>query len=134
MSWYGDPDALDRLAGALGEQAVHVREQAGSVRSLPARAHWRGPAADAFHASVTREALALDRTAEELEDAAQALRAHAASVREQVARIRALEHAITSWFSSQVSRVEHVFADLPLPGAKEWVEVGEYLRGRGVPV
>jgi hypothetical protein len=51
-----------------------------------------------------------------------------------VARIRALEHAITSWFSSQVSRVEHVFADLPLPGAKEWVEVGEYLRGRGVPV
>jgi uncharacterized protein YukE len=134
MSWYGDPDALDRLAGALDRQAAHVRERADAIRSLPARAHWRGPAADAFHASVTREALLLDRAAGELEDAARALRAHAATVREQLARIRALEHAITGWFSSQLSRLGHAVTDLPLTGAKEWLEVGDYLRGRGVHV
>jgi uncharacterized protein YukE len=157
MSWYGDPDALDRLAAALDRDAARVRERAAAVRAVPAGAHWRGPAADAFHSSVVREAAALDGAARELDDAAAALRRHAGAVREQLARIRALEHAVTSWFSSQLSRLEHVVTDplgslrdlvadppwaswqwrpdaLPVSGAMEWLDVGDYLRTRGVPL
>jgi uncharacterized protein YukE len=111
VSWCGDPDALDRLAHALDQQAADVRLRSARVAAVPAGARWRGPAADAFHASVAREASVLGAAAGELEDAAAALRGHAASVRAQLARIRALEHAVTGWVSTQVSRLEHVVTD-----------------------
>jgi uncharacterized protein YukE len=111
VSWHGDPDALDRLAHVLEQQAADVRLRATRVVAAPAAARWRGPAADAFHASVAREARVLSAAAGELDDAAAALRDHAASVREALARIRALEHAVTGWVSSQLSRIEHVVTD-----------------------
>lgn len=133
MSWYGDPDALDRLAGRLAGEADRVRRCAGQLRARPAQTQWRGAAADAFAATVHQEAAALERAAGELDDAAGALRSHAASVRHELARIRAAEHAVTAWLARQATRVEHAVADLP-SGAREWVDRLADLRRLGVPL
>jgi hypothetical protein len=93
MSWFGDPDELDRLAGRLAVSAARVRERASGVRSGADATRWRGPAADAFHASVAAEAGQLLRAAGELDDAAAALHAQAVAVRVELARLRALERA-----------------------------------------
>jgi uncharacterized protein YukE len=93
MSWFGSPDELDRLAGRLSGAACRVRSRARTVRSGAGDLRWRGPAADAFHASVAQEARLLDRAADELDDAAAALHRHADAVRAELARLRALEQA-----------------------------------------
>ena len=141
MSWYGDPDALDRLAVRLSGEAERVRVRASQLRAAPDGTRWRGRAAEAFAASVRHEATALGRAAAELDDAATALRAHAATVRHELARIRAAEHAVTSWLARQASHVEHavtdpvrdLVGDLPI-GAREWIDRVDDLRRLGVPL
>ena len=93
MSWYGDPDQLDRLASTLSTSAADVRVRAAAVRSSAGSARWRGPAANAFHTSVVREAGILGRAADELDDAAAALHRHAEAVRHEITRLLAVEHA-----------------------------------------
>ena len=105
MSWYGDPDDLDRLADRLSAGAARVRERAAEVRSTSASARWQGPAADAFHASVFREGALLDRAADELDDAAAALHRHADAVREEIARLLALERAAERLLTTGWSRL-----------------------------
>jgi uncharacterized protein YukE len=103
MSWYGDPDGLDQLAARLAAAAARVRDRARDVRIVPASSRWRGPAADAFHASVFREGAALDRAADELDDAAAALHRHADAVRAEIARLLAVERAAERLLSAGVS-------------------------------
>jgi uncharacterized protein YukE len=103
MSWYGDPDELDRLAGRLTAAAGHARDRATDVRAAAGRTTWRGPAAEAFAASVAREAAVVDRAADELDDAAAALHRHADAVRAHLARLlaaeRAAEHLLSAGWS-----------------------------------
>lgn len=108
MSWYGDPDELDRLATRLEVSAARVRRRAGSVRETATATHWRGPAADAFHAAVHREVGLLDRAAAELDDAAAAMRRHADRVRHEIARIRAAERAAEALLTAGLSTLERV--------------------------
>ncbi|MGH8886826.1 MAG: hypothetical protein ACRDYX_16990 [Egibacteraceae bacterium] len=76
------------------------------------------------------------------------LRRHAESVRERTAQIRAVEDAVTGWSAGQVrhaGRAAAALADppwtgwpwtphnLPAPGDRQWLDVGEFLRRRGVP-
>jgi uncharacterized protein YukE len=104
MSWFGSPEELDRLAGRLGAAAEQVRERAARVRAArPAR--WRGPAAEAFAASVAHEAGVLDRAADELDHAVAALHHHADAVRAELARLRALERAAEVGLSTLVGWV-----------------------------
>jgi uncharacterized protein YukE len=103
MSWYGDPDSLDRLAAHLSASAADVRDRARAVRASVAAARWQGPAADAFHASVLHETRLVDRAADELEDAAAALHRHAESVRAEIARLLAAERAAEHLVSVGVS-------------------------------
>jgi uncharacterized protein YukE len=103
MSWFGDPDDLDALARQLAAAATRVREQGALVRSAAGAARWRGPAADAFHASVVRETTRLERAATELDDAAAALHRHADAVRAEIARLQAIERAAVGLVRSGLS-------------------------------
>lgn len=105
MSWYGDPDDLDRLAVRLSGAAARVRTRADEVRSAAASTLWRGAAADAFHASVYREGAVLDRAAGELEDAAATLHAHADAVRAEIARLLAFERAAERLLSAGLKTI-----------------------------
>jgi uncharacterized protein YukE len=110
MSWYGDPEGLHRLATQLSAAAGRARHRAGDVRSTSASARWRGPAADAFHASVQRESGVLERAADELDDAAAALHRHADAVRHEIDRLLAIERAGERIISAGWSRVESMFS------------------------
>ena len=108
MYWYGDPDDLDRLALRLSRSASRLRDRAEEVRVASAAARWRGPAADAFHASVSHETGLLQRSAGELEDAAALLHRHADAVRVEVARLVAAERAAHRLVSAGLSTVERL--------------------------
>jgi uncharacterized protein YukE len=103
MSWYGDPEGLHAHAVQLSAAAARCRDRAADVRASAARAHWRGPAADAFHASISRESALVDRAADELDDAARALHRHADAVRHEIDRLlaaeRAAQHAVVGGLS-----------------------------------
>lgn len=162
MSRYGDPDVLDAHARQLAADADGVRARARALEASVARLQWRGEAAEAFRRTVTNDAQHLHRAAHELDEAAAALRAHAAEVRDRLERIRALERAVTGWFDDQlrslqdaaravgdallrpVDALRRAVEDPPwtgwawrpgtLPGAgdRAWLEVGADLRARGV--
>ena len=108
MSWYGDPDDLDRLATRLSAAAEHVRDRAAVIRSAAATARWQGRAADAFHASVTRHAAVLGRAAGELDDAAGELHRHADRVRAEIARLLAVEEAAAHALSAGLHWAEEL--------------------------
>ena len=105
MSWSGDPDGLHRLAARLAAAAGRARDRAAEVRATSAAARWRGPAADAFHASVYRESGVLERAADELDDAARALHRHADAVRHELDRLLAAERAAEHLLSAGWSRM-----------------------------
>jgi uncharacterized protein YukE len=162
VSWYGDPDALDALARQLAGDADAVRARGRALEDSVRGMRWQGDAATAFRHVVSEDADHLHRAARELDEAAAALRAHAAEVRAKLARIRALERAVAGLFDEQLrslqaaaqaladavtdplATVRRVVADppwagwawrpgtLPAPGDKAWLDVGDYLAGRGV--
>jgi uncharacterized protein YukE len=105
VSWYGDPDGLDQLAVQLSSAAARVRDRAYDVRSASSSARWRGPAADAFRTSVSRESGSLERAAAELDDAAAALHGHAEAVRAEIARLVAIERAAERLVSTGLAKL-----------------------------
>jgi uncharacterized protein YukE len=106
MSWYADPESLDRLAAHLSGSAADVRDRARTVRATAASTRWQGSAADAFRASVLHQTRLVDRAADELEDAAAALHRHAEAVRAEIARLLAVERAATHVLSAGVPTLE----------------------------
>jgi hypothetical protein len=76
-------------AGSLGELAASVRVVAARVRATQGTP-WRSVAADGVRDQVERLGGALDRTAQELDDAGQALRRHAATAQTRAGELAAL--------------------------------------------
>ena len=145
MPWYGDPDALDAHARALGADAEGVRARARSLEASAATMRWQGTAAQAFRATVERDAARLHRAATELDEAAAALRAHAEQVRATLAQIRAVERAVVGWFEARARALGDALQDvapwgswswrpgtLPGSGERAWLSVAADLRARGV--
>jgi uncharacterized protein YukE len=85
-----DPEALEGTARQLSAGATAVRASARRLHGVGAELRWEGEAAGAFRAGLAEEVARLGRAADGLDDAAHALRRHAATVR---ARQRALAAA-----------------------------------------
>lgn len=103
MSWFVDPEALEADARRLAADAHVVRQRGGMLVRSAAAAAWQGPAADAFRAAVRQDTRDLQRAADELDEAAAALRAHAQAVRARLAELRELADDVSDWF---VDRLE----------------------------
>lgn len=84
-----DPDELDRQARQLSAAASAVHRQAGRVGGAGRSTRWQGAAAEAFRAALQDDVARLRGVAERLEEAAAALHAHAAAVRERLAELAA---------------------------------------------
>jgi len=163
LGMYGDPDALDRLAARMRAYAGEVRQDAAEHVRRGQRAEWVSTAAQRYRDRVAQDRSQVDRAADQLEQAAQVLSAHAQQVRETLAMIAHIEQEATAWFDRQASRlvdtvegaidsagqtakklIEGVpwtepWTDwpyrpekLPAPGDREWLEVGRFMRGKGV--
>lgn len=155
---YGDPDALQRRAAALGRDADLLREEAAALRRRSGATAWQGRAAAAARTGLDGDARRLEAVAAVLDAAAAELRAHAREVAHTLARIRAAEVAVRAWFSEQERLVAALAGGvrdaltspldslgdaldrvpwrswpwrpdrLPSPGSLEWLDVGDLVR------
>jgi uncharacterized protein YukE len=76
-----DPGELDAIADRIADHAVAARDRAARLGAAVAAAHWHGIAATAFEGQAALTICALRSAADRLDDAAVALRRHAAAVR-----------------------------------------------------
>jgi hypothetical protein len=70
---YGDTAAIRRLADRMGEQGADIRRDADQLVRASQQVLWDGRAAVAMRERMAERALAMRRTAGQLDDAAQAL-------------------------------------------------------------
>ena len=70
---YGDTAAIRRLADRMGEQGADIRRDADQLVRASQQVLWDGSSAVAMRERVAERALAMRRTADQHDDAAQAL-------------------------------------------------------------
>jgi uncharacterized protein YukE len=107
MSFYGDPDELDRIAGDIEKQAEQVRTRGGELDSRAAGMQWKSVAADRCRETVHGDRKSLDEIAQRMDEAAALLRRHAQEVRELIEKIKRIEDAVVGWFNSAIDRFNH---------------------------
>lgn len=153
---YGDPDELDRLAGVLRARADEVRRRADAQLTEAQAAQWVSISAAAYRDRLAERRAEAHQAADGLEQAADVLVAHAREVRERIAAIARVEEAVTGWFRRQAGEIGEIVdgvragvsqalsgeppwagwrftpQTLPPPGDKGWLDVGEFMRGKGV--
>ena len=84
-----DLDGLESAARRLAAGAAAVDRQADRLAACARGTTWAGPAADAFRAALAADVARLRASADGLDEAARARRAHACSVQERVAQLAA---------------------------------------------
>ncbi len=104
MSLPGDPAALDTAARHINHHADDLRARACRLAAAADGVRWHSTAAGAFRRDVRGLAGGFRRVADDVDDAADALRRHAATVRRVRAAIGAAEHAA----ASAVHGIEHL--------------------------
>ncbi len=93
MAFPGDPAALDAAARHINHHADDLRRRAGKLAATADGVRWHSTAAGAFRRDVRGLAGGFRRAADNVDDAADALRRHAATLRQVRAAIGAAEHA-----------------------------------------
>jgi hypothetical protein len=104
MSYYGDPDELERIAAWIERRAEQVRTRAAEMVAKADGMRWKSIAADRCRETVRGDRRDLDDVARRMDEAAAALRGHAQEVRELLAAIRRIEEAVVGWFNSAIDR------------------------------
>lgn len=149
---YGDTGVIRRLATQMAEQGTEIRGDADQLVTSSQLVVWEGRAAQAMRERMAERAVALRRTADEHDDAAQALRHHAEEVdrlkdliREIADRVRGLiegaKSRLTSLADQAIDLVKKVTPDPidevlsafqpPPEGHKDWLDVPDQLPGGG---
>ena len=92
------PDAvsLEAVARRIGGHADDMRSRASRLAAAAEGVRWHSTAAAAFRGDVRDLACRFRRAAGEIDDAAHALRKHAAAVRRAEAVVRAAERTATT--------------------------------------
>lgn len=103
-----DPAALETVARRISNHADDLRSRASRLVAAAEAVRWRSPAATSFRTEVRHLALAYRRSAGEVDDAAQALRRHAAAVRRAEAVVRAAERAALATEHAAVAAVHGI--------------------------
>lgn len=102
---YGDTAAIRRLADQMGEQGVDIRHDADELVRASQQVLWDGRAAVAMRERTAERALAMRRTADQHDDAAQALRRHADEVDRLKDLIRDIAHRVRGLVDDARSRL-----------------------------
>lgn len=87
-----DPDQLLSLASRISAHAALARQEAHRLTAAVGSVTWSGVAAGAFDAQAAEIVWSLRRCAARLDDAADALRRHAAAVAAVIDTLRRLGH------------------------------------------
>jgi uncharacterized protein YukE len=87
---FADPGELRAVADRIARHAAAARAQAGAIGAHLAQPGWAGVAARAFHTHARALMRDLRRAAQRVDDAADALRRHAANVEHALAGLARL--------------------------------------------
>lgn len=115
------PEELRALAGELDDVAAQVRELGADLVTLRDEIGWRSVAAAEYRGSLLERAHETARSAEEVDDVALALRAHADSVAETLATIAAARAFLLSAYEEARSVLTDVWdgvVDAVTPGVE----------------
>ena len=147
---YGDTAVIRRLATQMAEQGTEIRSDADALVKSSQLVVWEGRAAQAMRERMAERAVALRTTADEHDDAAQALRHHADEVDRLKDLIRAIANRVMGLIEGAKSRLEdlaNAAIDLikkvtpdpidemlssfqpPPPGHKDWLDVPDQIPG-----
>lgn len=149
---YGDTGVIRRLATQMAEQGSEIRSDADQLVKSSQLVVWEGRAARAMRERMVERAVALRTTADEHDDAAQALRHHA----DEVDRLKDLIHEIANRVRGLIEGARSRLASLadkaidlvktvtrdpidemlssfqpPPEGHKDWLHVPDQLPGGG---
>lgn len=102
---YGDTAVIRRLAARMSEQGTEIRHDADRLVEASQQVLWEGRAARAMRERMTERAVALRRTADEHDGAAQALRHHADEVDRLQDLIREIAHRVLGLVEAARSRL-----------------------------
>ena len=102
---YGDTAVIRRLAAQLSEQGTEIRRDADRLVEASQLVLWEGRAARAMRERMAERAVALRRTADAHDGAAQALRHHADEVDRLKDRIREIAHRVRGLVEGARSRL-----------------------------
>jgi hypothetical protein len=108
MALPGDPTLLDAVAARINRDADELRTRAARLVAAADAVRWHSVAATAFRCDVGALARGLRRAADDVDEAAHALRRHAATVRRVRAALGAAEHVAVA----TARGVEHAVAHL----------------------
>lgn len=115
---YGDTAVIRRLAAQMSEQGTEIRRDADRLVEASQLVLWEGRAARAMRERMAERAVALRRTADEHDGAAQALHRHA----DEVDRLKDLIREIARRVRGLVEGARSRLADLA-DGAVDLVKV-----------
>ena len=82
---FADPEEIEALARTLDDKAEDVRTGCSAFEREVARVRWQSKGAEHYRSQCATLAADVDGNAQELNDAADLLRAHAQQVRERIA-------------------------------------------------
>lgn len=149
---YGDTAVIRRLATQMIDQGTEIRSDADQLVKAAQLVVWEGRAAQAMRERMSERAVALRKTADEHDDAAQALRHHADEVdrlkdliREIANRVRGLIEGAASRLADLADKAIDLIKNLtpdpidevlsrfqpPPEGHKDWLDVPDQLPGGG---
>lgn len=149
---YGDTTVIRRLADRMQDQGSDIRRDADGLVSASHHVLWEGRAARAMRERMTERAVALRRTADQHDHAAQVLRHHADEVDRLKDLIRDIAHRVRGLVEGARSRLAGLAAlaaDLvrsvtpdpvdellvsfrpPPEGHKDWLAVPDLIPGGG---
>lgn len=145
---YGDTATIRRLADQVAAQAGDIRADADELMKASELVLWEGQAATAMRARMAERAVALRKTADEHDDAAEALRHHATEVDQLKDLIAEIANKVSGLIEGARSRLADLagqamdlvkkvlpdpFDELlarfspPPEGHKDWLEVPDNL-------
>jgi len=103
--FFADPGELHAIADRIARHADAVRSNAAALAAAIAHDHWRGTAAEVFAAEAGSLLADMRAAARRLDDAADALRRHAARVQGLIDVVRRAWADVEGWSQALVHDV-----------------------------
>lgn len=139
---YGEPSRIREVAVHLERRAEQLRREADALVAAAEQAPWVSLAADRMRERAVARRVDLLGVARGYDDAADAVRRHAAEVERLLQRLAAVERRVRSLVEDARDRVREaggVVEDLldgrllrlplPPPGHREWLDLVEVVPG-----
>lgn len=124
---YGEPGKIREVAERLERRASQLRREADALVAAGEQAPWASLAADRMRAAAAERRADLVGVARAYDDAAAAVRRHAALVQQRLDLVAEAQRRVLRVLDRIGDAVD--LPDLPAPGDVGWLDVADSLAG-----